>query len=265
VDIEEAGIFQKKTAPPSVNKGRGRREKMRKRKKKCLSLFEVSVPSPPLLIRSGCVSLPPMRITGGHARGIPLRLPSRGEIRPATDYLREAVFSSLGAFVPGARVLDLFAGTGAYGLEALSRGATSGCFVEKNPASLDAIRVNTAAVAKALQAAGADPSEGAGAGTCEILQADALRWSPAAGVSYDLIFCDPPWALWEREAVGLGARIAAWAAPGPDSRIILEAPGGWEPAIPTGWVLHRHLAKGKTQPSAFILKPLAQAAPPAAL
>jgi 16S rRNA (guanine966-N2)-methyltransferase len=186
-------------------------------------------------------------------------LPSRGEIRPATDYLREAVFSSLGAFVPGSRVLDLFAGTGAYGLEALSRGATSACFIEKNPASLDVIRANAAAVAKALQAAGVNAAEGAVVCTREILQADALRWSPAVGVSFDLIFCDPPWALWEREAAGMETRIAAWAAPGPDSRIILEAPGGWEPTIPAGWVLHRHLAKGKTQPSAFILKPLAPA------
>ena len=54
-----------------------------------------------------------MRITGGIARGIPLILPARGEIRPATDYLREAVFSSLGALVGGAAVLDCNAGTGA--------------------------------------------------------------------------------------------------------------------------------------------------------
>ncbi|MBQ7332683.1 MAG: RsmD family RNA methyltransferase, partial [Opitutales bacterium] len=64
-----------------------------------------------------------MRITGGIARGIPLILPARGEIRPAPDYLREAVFSSLGALVGGAAVLDCFAGTGAYSWEALSRGA----------------------------------------------------------------------------------------------------------------------------------------------
>ena len=196
-----------------------------------------------------------MRITGGHARGIPLRLPSRGEIRPATDYLREAVFSSLGAFVHGARVLDIFAGTGAYGLEALSRGAKSACFVEKNPASLDAIRANAAAVAKALQSAGAGETTGEAPSLPVILQADALRWVPSTGVSYDLIFCDPPWAYWEHEAAGLESRLAAWVPEGPDSRIILEAPGAWKPTIPQGWVLHRHLAKGKNQPSAFILKP----------
>ena len=66
-----------------------------------------------------------MRVTGGLARGIPLRVPAKGGVRPATDYIREAVFNSLAAFVPGTHVLDLFAGTGAYGLEALSRGAAS--------------------------------------------------------------------------------------------------------------------------------------------
>ena len=55
-----------------------------------------------------------MRVTGGIARGIQLRVPTQGGVRPATDYIREAVFNSLAAFVPGTAVLDLFAGTGAY-------------------------------------------------------------------------------------------------------------------------------------------------------
>ena len=71
-----------------------------------------------------------MRITGGKARGIPLASPKGDATRPATDQLREAVFSSLGARIEGAQVADLFAGTGAYGLEAMSRGAIGGIFVE---------------------------------------------------------------------------------------------------------------------------------------
>ena len=71
-----------------------------------------------------------MRVTGGSARGIPLRVPAKGGVRPATDYIREAVFNSLAAFVPGTHVLDLFAGTGAYGLESLSRGAASATCVD---------------------------------------------------------------------------------------------------------------------------------------
>ncbi|MDR2863110.1 MAG: RsmD family RNA methyltransferase [Puniceicoccales bacterium] len=187
-----------------------------------------------------------MRITGGLACGIPLRLPARGEIRPATDYLREAVFSSLGAFVPGARVLDFFAGTGAYGLEAISRGARSAVFVEKNPAAAVAIRENTAAVAKACAV---------DARVAGIVTADALRWTPPEGEGgFDLIFCDPPWSLWQEEAEALVSRLAAWFS-GPDARIVLEAPGGWSPPVPSGWKLHRQLARGKGQPAASILRP----------
>ena len=73
-----------------------------------------------------------MRITGGLARGIPLILPKGDAVRPATDALRQAVFSSLAALVPGATCLDLFAGTGSYGLEALSRGASTCIFVDEH-------------------------------------------------------------------------------------------------------------------------------------
>ena len=70
-----------------------------------------------------------MRICGGAARGITLRVPKGDLVRPATDGMRQSLFSSLGARVPDARVLDLFAGSGAYGLEAVSRGARAGMFV----------------------------------------------------------------------------------------------------------------------------------------
>ena len=85
-----------------------------------------------------------MRITGGEARGIPLVLPRGDAVRPATDAMRQAVFSSLGARVPGARFLDLFAGSGACRLEALSRGASGGTFVEKNPQAVACLRRNLA-------------------------------------------------------------------------------------------------------------------------
>ncbi len=73
-----------------------------------------------------------MRITGGNARGIEIFVPKKGEIRPATDAIREAVFSSLGELVENSRVLDAFAGTGAYALEALSRGANFAILADKN-------------------------------------------------------------------------------------------------------------------------------------
>ena len=83
-----------------------------------------------------------MRITGGIARGINLNLPNKGEIRPATDYIREAVFSSLGDLPVDACVLDVFAGTGAYAFEALSRGAKSATLVDKNAAAGTAQKKN---------------------------------------------------------------------------------------------------------------------------
>src|SRR5947199_1862085 len=105
-----------------------------------------------------------MRISGGIARGIPLSVPKGDRVRPATDGMRQAVFSSLGERVVGARFLDLFAGSGAYGLEAMSRGASGGSFVEQNAKAAACIRQNIAAVGKSL---GRDLHE------VEVLQADA--------------------------------------------------------------------------------------------
>lgn len=187
-----------------------------------------------------------MRITGGRARGIPITLPSRGEIRPATDYIREAVFSSLGILVEDARVLDLFAGTGAYGLEAVSRGALHATLVDKNPAASAAQKKNAGAVSKSL---GQDEPRAL------IINDDATRWSPPADAPpYDIIFADPPWALWETAAEELIPRLASMMDPGQHARLVLEAPGKYDPPIPPGWRLHRKLAKGKDQPAATILK-----------
>lgn len=187
-----------------------------------------------------------MRITGGRARGIPITLPSRGEIRPATDYIREAVFNSLGPLVDGARVLDLFAGTGAYGLESLSRGATQAVLVDKNPAAAAVQKKNAAAVAKSLGLADAPVL---------IINDDATRWAPAPGMMpFDIVFADPPWVLWETAASEIVPRLASWLDEGDHVRLVLESPGKFEPPIPPGWRLHRRLAKGKDQPAAAILR-----------
>ena len=92
-----------------------------------------------------------MRISGGAARGIPLMVPKGDAVRPATDGMRQAVFSSLGGRVVDAQFLDLFAGSGAYGLEALSRGAAGGIFVEQNGKTVECLRRNIAAVCKSLR------------------------------------------------------------------------------------------------------------------
>src|SRR5512135_1734124 len=94
-----------------------------------------------------------MRISGGGARGITLVVPKGDAVRPATDGMRQALFSSLGARVVDAHFLDLFAGSGAYGLEALSRGAAGGVFVEQNAKAVACVRQNVAATCKSLRRA----------------------------------------------------------------------------------------------------------------
>ena len=132
-----------------------------------------------------------MRITGGRLGRRPIEGPpaaARGRasgVRPTTDRVREALFSALGSRVDltGARVLDLFAGTGALGLEALSRGAAHATFVEKHGATLSLARRNAAALGVADQ--------------CAFVRADALTHLAREPLATrpDLIFADPPYAL----------------------------------------------------------------------
>jgi len=196
-----------------------------------------------------------MRITGGTARGISLILPTRGEIRPATDYLREAVFSSLGELVVGASVLDCFAGTGAYSWEALSRGAISATLADKNPAAISAQKKNFSAVEKSLESCGkAVP-------VAKFLLADIFSARPFPqdfSEKFDLVFCDPPWVLWEKsDAPAMATRVASFArAKSPGARVIFETPASFEPPVPAGWQVIRHIGKkGKDQPAATILAP----------
>lgn len=119
-----------------------------------------------------------MRVIAGSAGGRPLKAPPDG-LRPTMDRVRAAVFSSLADLVPEARVLDLFAGSGAMGIEALSRGAASGVFVDFNDRCVRCIRSN-------LRMAGVEA----------IVQTmDAYRFLDlhAAAESFDLIFADPPY------------------------------------------------------------------------
>jgi 16S rRNA (guanine966-N2)-methyltransferase len=182
-----------------------------------------------------------MRVTGGLARGIPLRVPAKGGVRPATDYIREAVFNSLAAFVPGTHVLDLFAGTGAYGLESLSRGAASATCVDLQ-AGAD-MQANAAAVAKSM---------GVEALPFTSVTGDATKPVANAG-RFDLVFADPPWELWDTRAEEIVATAVGAAAVGAHVRVILEAPGGFEVPVPLGWKLRKVIGKGKGQPAASIL------------
>lgn len=150
-----------------------------------------------------------MRITGGKARGIRLKTPSRKNelTRPATDRLREALFSSLGNQIIGSRCLDLFAGTGSYGLEALSRGALFCGFIESDRTTFNCLKTNQSLVLKSAQL---KPCTIANA-TLDLLKGTSLRQALPAQLTanpVDYIFLDPPYALWSSDPAYLIDELA---------------------------------------------------------
>lgn len=183
-----------------------------------------------------------MRITGGLARGIPLLLPKGDAVRPATDALRQAVFSNLASRVEGARFLDLFAGSGAYGLEALSRGARGGVFVERDARTAGFIRRNVEAVCKSL---------GRDLGSLQVVTADATHTMP--GDVPDLVFIDPPYGIIADVGPRLFARLDEKIPPEREVVVVFEMPGELE-LNPAGWTCARRLGKGGRQPTAAIFK-----------
>ena len=142
-----------------------------------------------------------MRIVAGRWGGRRLQAPPGDATRPTSDRVREALFSILADRVVEARVLDLFAGSGALGLEALSRGAAEATFVDSAPAAIRAVKGN-------LEALGAQ---------AEVRRADARRFLGSASAEarqYDLVFLDPPYRLAGRLGDELTAALAAVLAPG---------------------------------------------------
>ncbi len=150
-----------------------------------------------------------MRIIAGSARGIRLAPVPEG-VRPTSDRVREAIFNALGQFFDGGEVLDLYAGTGALGIEALSRGCAWATFVEKNGRAARVIREN-------LRRAGL-------AGKGEVLRGDVkevLGRLVAEGGKFHLIFADPPYRIPPREIGDVLERLAALLAPG--GRVVVES------------------------------------------
>lgn len=152
-----------------------------------------------------------MRIISGAAGGRRLAAPPEGT-RPTTDRVREALFSSLEAHVrdshgdwSGLHVLDLFAGSGAVGLEAMSRGAASATLIERNRKCLDVLRANVRVV---------DPR-------ARIVSADAFTWTPD-GLRFGLVYVDPPYAVSDDDVQGLLARLHQQGAFAEDSLIVVE-------------------------------------------
>src|SRR5437870_8113520 len=152
-----------------------------------------------------------MRIVGGRLRGRALASPKSQVIRPSADRLRESLFNILahgyGDPVAGARVLDLFAGTGALGLEAMSRGAAFALFVDDGAAARALIRANVEAL-------------GLG-GTTRVFRRDATRLGPAHPVEpFSLVFADPPYGRGLAEKALTAARHGGWLAP--DVLVVVE-------------------------------------------
>jgi len=176
-----------------------------------------------------------VRVIAGAAKGVRLGPVPRG-VRPVSDRAREGVFSSLGAGVPGARVLDLYAGTGAMAIEALSRGAEHATLVERDRAALGAIRANLAR-ARLREAAEIVPSD-----VLTFVSGDA---NPLE--RFDLVFADPPYAMDQDELDGLVAAIGSAGLSGPAWRVVLtRAKRSSTPVIPLHWLAARRLSYGDT-------------------
>jgi 16S rRNA (guanine966-N2)-methyltransferase len=135
------------------------------------------------------------RVVGGSARGVRLAAPGEGT-RPMADRVKQALFAILEPSLPGARVLDLFAGSGGGGIEALSRRAAAAVLVERDPGAVETIRANLARTHLAGPAA-------------SVIRAEAIRWlgSPTARAAgpYDIVLLDPPYDRPELLTAALGA------------------------------------------------------------
>ena len=175
-----------------------------------------------------------MRITGGEFGGRNLRVPKSDAIRPTQDRVREAVFNIIQFEVPGSDFLDLFAGSGAVGLEALSRGAKSATFVEANRRHLAVLNENLAMIAHT-------------GGT--VVAADCYRWlATYSGPGFSIGFADPPYALGEEK--GYASVLATLAERGvirEGGLFIAEMTAVQKAEETPGWELVRDRVYGKTR------------------
>lgn len=160
-----------------------------------------------------------LRIIGGSWRGRRLRFPPAAQIRPTPDRVRETLFNWLGAYVRGARCLDLFAGSGALGLEALSRGAAQVTFVERDRLAVRELRKHLAEW---------------GATGAEVVEMDALRFLEESPRPLDIVFLDPPFASDLLVASAQLLETRPWLAPGALVYVECEADGS-APALPPPW------------------------------
>ena len=176
-----------------------------------------------------------MRLVGGNLRGRRLEAPSGREIRPTSDRTREAIFNILAHAdwapeIEGALVLDAFCGTGALGLEALSRGAARAIFMDQGREALDLVRRNVSALGLAER--------------CEIMRADATR-PPHARAPCTLLFLDPPYAKELASTALVALQERGWVAPGALAVVEVGIDDPFAPA--SGWQLLDTRPYGETR------------------
>ncbi len=185
-----------------------------------------------------------MRVVAGIAGGRRIEVPAGRQLRPTSERVREAVFSSLWSLgvLDGARVLDLFAGSGAMGIEALSRGARSATFVEADPVAARTIEANLGATGLATGDAaptsterGPKRSGGPRRPTSTVVHADVTRFLDDPGGWFDVVFADPPYAFSDWPAVL--RRLPADLG-------VLESRNQVDPG--TGWMVVRSARYGGT-------------------
>ncbi len=173
-----------------------------------------------------------LRIVAGKWRSRLLQIADVEGLRPTSQRIRETLFNWLAPTLPGSRCLDLFAGTGALGLEALSRGADEVVFVERHPAAARQLRENVTAL---------------DADDAMVIESDALaclRDRPPA--AFDIVFLDPPFAA---DLLGETCRLLAeghWLAAGARVYIELDRSAA-EPDLPAGWVVLKNKAAGNVR------------------
>lgn len=166
-----------------------------------------------------------VRIIGGQYRRRLLDFPDSAGLRPTPDRVRETVFNWLGQDLPGFACLDLFAGSGALGFEAASRGAARVVMVERDRAALGALEKNRATL---------------GAEHVEIVHADALAWIAASREAFDVVFVDPPF----------DSGLASVALPSVVERLqpggVIYVEQGTEVEPPRGFIIHRQGRAGRS-------------------
>ncbi|MEA9389862.1 16S rRNA (guanine(966)-N(2))-methyltransferase [Acerihabitans sp. TG2] len=177
-----------------------------------------------------------IRLIGGQWRGRKLPVPDSPGLRPTTDRVRETLFNWLAPMIQGARCLDCFAGSGALGLEALSRYAATTMLLEQD-------RAVAVQLEKNLRLLCADRGQ--------VIHTDSLRWLATQGTPYDLIFLDPPFHQGFIERTVLLLEEHGWLAP--EAWIYIETEiDGPTVSIPPHWRLHREKVAGQVAYRLFI-------------